>query len=412
MTHSDKTNTEATLDLNLGVPQNQADEILFPALNAIRDNDPVFWSEANNSWILTRYDHILEAFRDRRFSSAGSFLFGMEHHIELNEVPNLVKYSQSWLMNMDGIDHIRVRKALVPIFSKASIDRYIPLIEEIAVELVDEIASKGSVEYVMEVAFQLPAFVITTILGLDKKHLDDIKRWSDIMVITVLPQHLARKNLMAGEQALVEMNALILSEIDARRVQPRDDLLTDFMKLIDNGSLTLDEALATLQIILVAGHDTTANSNVLALQALVSNPEQLAYFRDNIDRAIDMLPELIRYTSMAATQFRIASEDIELGGKTIKKGDFILLSQAAAHRDSDKFDSPEELDLSRDASGHLSFAPGLHFCLGHYLARLELSIFFKHLVVRFDNIAIPKQKTVHNGNFVFRGIESLQASFS
>jgi hypothetical protein len=315
-------------------------------------------------------------------------------------------------MNMDGMDHIRVRKALVPIFSKASIDRYIPLIEEIAVELVDEIASKGSVEYVMEVAFQLPAYVITTILGLDKKHLDDIKRWSDIMVITVLPQHLSRENLLAGEQVLVEMNALVLSEIDARRAQPRDDLLTDFMKLIDNGSLTLDEALATLQIVLVAGHDTTANSNVLALQALVNNPEQLAYFRDNIDRAIDMLPELIRYTSMAATQFRIASEDIELGGKTIKRGDFILLSQAAAHRDSDKFDSPEELDLSRDASGHLSFAPGLHFCLGHYLARLELSIFFKHLVVRFDNIVIPEQKTVHNGNFVFRGIESLQASFA
>jgi cytochrome P450 len=315
-------------------------------------------------------------------------------------------------MNMDGMDHIRVRKALVPIFSKASIDRYIPLIEEIAVELVDEIASKGAVEYVMEVAFQLPAYVITTILGLDKKHLDDIKRWSDIMVITVLPQHLARKNLMAGEQALVEMNALILSEIDARRAQPRDDLLTDFMKLVDNGSLTLDEALATLQIILVAGHDTTANSNVLALQALVSNPEQLAYFRDNIDRAIDMLPELIRYTSMAATQFRIASEDIELGGKTIKRGDFVLLSQAAAHRDSDKFDSAEELDLSRDASGHLAFGPGFHYCLGHYLARLELSIFFKHLLTRFDNITIPEQTTLNNGNFVFRGIESLQVSFS
>ena len=412
MNPGDKINAEGTLDLNLGIPQNQANEILFPALNAIRDNDPVFWSEANNSWILTKHDHILEAFRDRRFSSAGSFLFGMEHHIDLNEVPNLVKYSQGWLMNMDGMDHIRVRKALVPIFSKASIDKYIPLIDEIAEELVAEIANKGTVEYVMEVAFQLPAYVISTILGLEKKHLDDIKRWSDIMVITVLPQHLSRENLLAGEQALAEMNALVLSEMDARRAQPRNDLLTDFVKLIDNGSLTLDEALATLQIVLVAGHDTTANSNVLALQALVGNPEQLAYFRDNIDRAIDLLPELIRYTSMAATQFRIASEDIELDGKTIRKGDFILSSQAAAHRDSDKFDSPEALDLSRDASGHLSFAPGLHFCLGHYLARLELSIFFKHLMERFDNIAIPEQKTVHNGNFVFRGIQNLQVSFS
>ena len=412
MTPGDKTNTESTPDINLGIPQNQADDILFPALNAIRDNDPVFWSEANNSWILTRHDHILGAFRDRRFSSAGSFLFGMEHHVDLNEVPNLVKYSQGWLMNMDGMDHIRVRKALVPIFSKASIDRYTPLVEEIAVELVDEIARKGSVEYVMDVAFQLPACVITTILGLDKKHLDDIKRWSDIMVITVLPQHLSRKNLLAGEQALAEMNALVLSEMEMRRAHPGDDLLTDFVTLVDNGGLTLDEALATLQIVLVAGHDTTANSNVLALQALVDNPEQLTYFRDNINRALDLLPELIRYTSMAATQFRVASEDIELDGKTIKKGDFVLLSQAAAHRDSNKFDSPEALDLSRDASGHLSFAPGLHFCLGHYLARLELSVFFKHLVTRFDNITIPEQKTVQNGNFVFRGIESLKASFS
>ena len=276
MTLGDKTNTKANLDLNLGVPQNQADDILFPALNAIRDNDPVFWSEANNSWILTRHGHVLEAFRDRRFSSKGSFLFGMEHHVDLNDVPNLTKYSQGWLMNMEGMDHIRVRKALMPIFSKASIDRYEPIIKEIVVKLIDEIASKESLEYVMDVAFQLPADVITTILGLDKKHLNDIKRWSDIMVITVLPQHASRENFLAGEQALVEMNALVEFEIDARRAQPRDDLLTDFMKLIDEGSLTLDEVLSTLQIVLVAGHDTTANSNVLALQALVNNPVQLA----------------------------------------------------------------------------------------------------------------------------------------
>ena len=87
---SNELNATNPLDYHLGIPENQADELLFPALNAIRDNDPVFWSEANNSWILTKHSHIVDAFRDRRFSSAGSFLFGMEHHVDLKDVPNLV----------------------------------------------------------------------------------------------------------------------------------------------------------------------------------------------------------------------------------------------------------------------------------------------------------------------------------
>jgi len=120
----------------------------------------------------------------------------------------------------------------------------------------------------------------------------------------------------------------------------------------------------------------------------------------------------MRYTAISATQFRIALEDIEMDGKTISKGDFVLLSMAAANRDPAIFEAAETLDLTRDTSKHLTFAPGFHLCLGHYLARLELSIFFKHLMQRFDNIVIAEQKTEQNGNFVFRGIQHLQANFS
>jgi pimeloyl-[acyl-carrier protein] synthase len=409
---SNELNATDALDHDLGIPENQSDELMLPALNAIRENDPVFWSEANHSWILTKHSHIVDAFRDRRFSSAGSFLFGMDQHVDLKDVPNLVKYSRNWLINMDGKNHINIRKVLMPVFSKASIDRYIPLIEEIALELVDEIASKGTVDYVVDVAFQLPARVITAILGLDRKHLDDIKRWSDILVLTILPQHLSRENLLTGERAMAAMNQLVLDEMDKRRSQPMDDLLTDFVQLVDSGALSLDEALATLQIVLVAGHDTTANSNVLALQALLKHPDQMAYFRANVDSAIDFIPELMRYTAISATQFRIALEDIEIDGKTISKGDFVLLSMAAANRDPAIFEAAETLDLTRDASKQLTFAPGFHLCLGHYLARLELSIYFKHLLQRFDNIAVPEQKTEQNGNFVFRGIQHLKANFS
>ena len=412
MTSSDSSNTTHSLDYHLGVPENQADELMFPALNAIRDNDPVFWSEANDAWILTKHEHIMSAFKDHRYSSAGSFLFGMERYVDLAKVPNLVKYSRNWLINMDGEDHRRIRKALMPVFSRASIDKYIPLIEAVVTELVDEIAKKGEVDYVVDVAYQLPARVITAILGLERKHLDDIKRWSDILVITVLPQNFSEENLLLGERCMAEMNELLLAEMKERSAQPREDLLTDFVRLVDSGALSLDEALATLQIVLVAGHDTTANSNVLALQALLKHPAQMTYFRANIDRAFEFMPELMRYTSMSATQFRIALEDIELEGKTIKKGDFILLSLAAAHRDSTKFKSAETLDLTNDSTGHLTFAPGFHFCLGHYLARLELSIFFKHLLQYFDHIFIPEQKTEQNGNFVFRGIQHLQVKFS
>jgi cytochrome P450 len=412
MNEIDQTATLKSLDFNLGIPDSQAKERMFPALNAIRDNDPVFWSEMNRSWILTKHEHVLEAFRDRRFSSEGSFLFGIDQFVDLKDVPNLVKYSKNWLMNMDGKEHIRIRKALMPIFSKRAIDQFIPLIDEVATELVDEVAQMGTMDYVVDVAYQYPARVITAILGLDRKHLDDIKRWSDVLVLAVLPQHFSRETLLAGEQAMIEMNRLVLSEMDDRRTQPGDDLITKFAELVDDDTLSLDEVLATLQIVLVAGHDTTANSNVLALQALVEQPEQLEYLRDNLGRTIDLMPELMRYTAMAATQFRIASEDIELDGKIINKGDFILLSQAAANRDPDKFNNGDRLDLTRDCTGQVTFAPGFHLCIGHYLARLELSVFYRYLLERFDNVTIPDQKLEQNGNFVFRGIQHLEVSFS
>jgi pimeloyl-[acyl-carrier protein] synthase len=175
--------------------------------------------------------------------------------------------------------------------------------------------------------------------------------------------------------------------------------------------LTDEEIISVLQVALVAGHDTTNNSMTLGVAALAKHPDSWRYFREHPEQGLNSVLELMRYTAMAAAQSRVAAADFEWAGRQIRKGEVVFLMQAAGNRDPRVYDAPEKLDLSRNNDASLTFAPGLHHCIGHLLAKMQLTEFFSALTENFDGAEILDAEVIFSPILVFRSIPSLHMRF-
>jgi cytochrome P450 len=179
----------------------------------------------------------------------------------------------------------------------------------------------------------------------------------------------------------------------------------------DGETLSDDEMLAALSLLLVAGHDTTHNSITLGVLALSRSPSSWSYMREHPERILDCVNELMRISAMSAAQARVALQEFEWGGKTIKQGDAVFLMQAAGNRDPAVFPHPGQIDFSHDNNQSLVFGPGLHHCVGHLLAKMQLCEFFSQLVQRFDSVEILDKRLDFMPQIVFRGLFKLNVRF-
>jgi len=168
--------------------------------------------------------------------------------------------------------------------------------------------------------------------------------------------------------------------------------------------------LAGLILVIIAGHDSTANSLTLGIRALAQNPEAWDYWRAHPERSVDNAIELMRYVAMSAVQPRLIGADFEWNGHRFRKGDLALLAIAGGNRDPRVFQEPDKLDFTRPNDSILTFGPGLHHCVGHILAKMQLAEFFNALVDRFDRVEILKEPAFTE-TLVFRGLTALDLRF-
>ena len=216
---------------------------------------------------------------------------------------------------------------------------------------------------------------------------------------------------LRGAQAMYRLMGFLESLLKLRRHEPDGGLITALVAAEQAGdSLSPDECLAMLFLLLFAGHETTVNLIGNGMLALIDNPEQLTALIGQPMLAESAVEELLRFTN--PVQFgasRVALVDLELGGVTIKKGNVVVAMLSSANRDESVFASPESLDISRSPNRHLGFGLGIHFCLGAPLARMEGRIAFNKLLARFPNIrlAVPRDSIRWRASPVFRGLKSL-----
>ncbi|MEV4183161.1 cytochrome P450 [Streptosporangium canum] len=350
-----------------------------------REHGPISsfpFPDGHQGWLITGYDLVRSVLADSRFSSRREL---MRHHplVDLGEIEVPPAPPGEFLL-MDEPQHGRYRKPLVGRFTVRRMRLLTERVEQVTAEHLDAMEKAGpSVDLVTAFAKPIPSIIICELLGVPY---EDRGRFQE-NIDKFLGGEVGDEELIAAYTATQNYLAELVA---AKRANPTDDLLSDLL----DSDLTDEELKGMSLILLSAGFDTTANMLALGTFALLQNPAQLAALRAEpalTDRAVE---ELLRYLSVAKQFARVALEDVELGGQTIKAGSTVILSYATANRDPERFADPHTLDLRRQDGGHLAFGHGIHQCLGQQLARVEMRVALPALVNRFPTLrlAVPAEE--------------------
>ncbi|MBL0886542.1 cytochrome P450 [Myceligenerans indicum] len=286
---------------------------------------------------------------------------------------------------MDDPEHARLRRMVTAPFATKKVAALRPAIQRIVDDLIDEmLAGPKPVDLVQAFALPVPSLVICELLGVPYTDHEFFQQNSNVLVsLTPTPKE-------RGE-AVRRLTDYLHDLIGTKLHRPADDLLTGLAERVRAGEITQLEAAQIGVLLLVAGHETTANMIALGTLALLEHPEQLARLRDTGDEtlAASAVEELLRYLNIThGGRRRVATEDIEVGDVTIRAGEGIVLPNEIANRDETMFPDAATLDLSRDARRHVAFGFGVHQCLGQGLARVELKVVYSTLYRRIPSLRL------------------------
>ena len=313
------------------------------------------------------------------------------------------------ILNIDPPDHTRLRKLVSSVFTPRRVADLAPMIERIVDEHLDAVAERGEMDLIADLAFPLPFAVISEMLGMPDGDSAQLREWSHTLV-KILDFTIGPEELMAAVMAGEHLREHIAGVIEWKRSNLGDDLLSALILAEDNGDVLSDtELLDQVNVLFIAGHETTVNLIGNGTWALLRNRDQLELLRDDPSVEATAIDELLRYDSPVQISRRITLEPIRIAGHDIGAGVFVLTSLGSANHDPAAFGpTADQLDLRRvDAARHLAFGSGTHHCLGASLARLEGTIAITRLIRRFPELHAIGDPA-WNGRMVLRGMDSLQ----
>jgi cytochrome P450 len=408
-------NASVAVDLDLATLAPLGDGLLAK-VSALRDFDPLFWSERSHCWIVTGHAEVTEGFSGSVPLLNGKMEAVLSRVMPLEELrrryPNTLRYMPRILPNMDGEQHARVRKLFVKALSRKIVEDLRPHVQARITWILDRAEQQRDLEFNEGVSRQLPGWVILRLLGMSESYLERLKAWTDGVTRALTSFDPRPEWLDALEVVVSEMVAVFHGEISQRRITPRSDLISALVNASEQGDvLSADDVIGALILTIIAGHDTTSNSMTLGVRALAKNPAAWSDLRAHPERSVDAIVELMRYSAMSTAQPRLAAQDFEWRGRQIRKDDIVMLVIAGGNRDPHVFSNPDQMDFARANNDlSLTFAPGVHHCIGHMLAKLQLSEFFAALTQRFDRLEVLKEPEFVP-NLVFRGVSALNVRF-
>ncbi|TKG66994.1 cytochrome P450 [Prauserella endophytica] len=357
--------------------------------------------DGHTGWLVTGYALARAVLADVRFSSRLELRRQVVRRTETDEIRPGKPAPPGFFIAMDPPDHTRYRRLLTGQFTVRRMNQLRPRVEQIVDEHLDAMERTGPpTDLVSAFALPIPSLVICELLGVP--YADRQRFQHDSAVLLSLDATVEDANA-----ALASLTGYLAGLVERKRGEPADDLLSG---LIEGGELTGDELVGIAMLLLIAGHETTANMLGLGTFALLTHPDQaddLRSGRVDEDKAVE---ELLRWLSVI--QFgttRTAAEDVELGGEVIRAGESVAISVPAANRDPERFAEPGSLDLGADAHGHLAFGHGVHQCLGQQLARIEMRVAYGALFRRFPalRLAVPPQEVPLRDDMSIYGVHSL-----
>jgi cytochrome P450 len=401
------------LDLLLPLRSAGALENPYPVYQLLRTVRPVMEMPIPDYtgpgvFFLTRYRDVEAALRDPQLSVERMRAPLIRDNLE--RMPSFVQQSASGLRSMlvmDPPDHTRVRKLVNQAFTPRRVSQLKPQLEALLDELLGAVASAGRMDLIRAVAEPFPAIVIAELLGVPASDHRKFREWSSTLVANLGARDRVAQGEAAGA-ALENLFEYLGSVIAERRKEPRNDLISAMIHAQEEEDALSDaELLATCNLILLAGHETTTNLIGNGMLALLRDPAELERLRRDATLLPSAVNELLRFDGPVQATLRVALEDIEIDAQRVPAGALVLLGIGAANHDPAVFSEPDRLDIGRHPNPHLAFGFGAHFCLGSRLALLEAELVFGALLERFPGLSLVEDAVEYRENPILRGLKAL-----
>lgn len=373
----------------------------YPALAALREQGPLVWHEPWGLWLATDHATVSKVLRTRTFGRIWTDKQPAEQMAPFNTL------HRNQLMENEPPEHTRMRRLLAGAFGRGHVERMRPRIEALATEMVAALPDRFDV--LADYAEPMPVFVICDLLGVPRDDHEDLRRWSQA-IVHMYETGIDEATKQAAVDASTAFSDYVREVVAMRRRDPGEDLVSDLIAETDQGNgFTDDELVATVVLLLNAGHEASVNTFGNGFHALLTHRDQLARVTSGEVSVETAVEELIRFDAPLQLFERTATADTDVAGVTVHAGQKVACLMGSANRDAAVFADADRFDVGRDPNPHVGFGVGIHFCLGAPLARLELAITLRTLLDRFPDLVLtgeaPRRPT-----WVLRGYESIEVS--
>lgn len=383
----------------------------YPHYRVMRDEFPLIWHDAMQSYVISRYEDVERAFTDPVFTSEN-------YSWQLEPVHGRT------ILHMEGRERSTHRNLVGPAFGGSELrEKFTPVIEKNARELIDAFRMNGQVDLVDQFATRFPINVIVDMLGLPKTDHEKFHRWYTSIMAFLSNLTQDPQVMEDGTRTKDELENYMVPIIQERRAHPGDDLLSTLCSVeIDGVQMTDHEVEAFCSLLLTAGGETTDKAMASIFKNLVENPEQMQAVRDDHELISDAFAETLRYSPPVHMIMRQPKEDVELSDGVIKAGHTVTCLIGAANRDEQCYRDPDSFDLFRTdldrrraysaGANHVAFCLGRHFCVGAVLAKTEVQIGTTQLLDAMNDIRFSEGFTPTEKGVFTRAPAELQLDFT
>jgi cytochrome P450 len=384
----------------------QPAEHVYESYARLRAGTGVHYSRAHRSWLVSTYADVASAFRDERIVTIGADYYRDRIPPESRAaLEPLVASLDRWMLLRDPPDHERLRKVCARAFTPRMVERMTEQIATIVDELLADVG--GTFELMTALAQPLPIIVIAEMIGAPRGDRALFRRWSDDFIHLFTLGDDLKTRWQAIRDSWQEMSDYLRALSAERRAAPKNDLTSALIGAESAETISDEEVVQNLVLLLIAGNETTINLIGNGVHALLRNREQWEDWRDHPEIARSAVEELLRFDSPVQSAPRVAREDLVIGGQAIRAGEDMTLLIGSANHDPAVFEEADRLRLRRTPNAHLTFGLGIHYCLGAPLARLEGHIAVRALMQRFPELALVEETADWRIRGNFRGLASL-----
>jgi cytochrome P450 len=385
----------------------------YPHYRALREREPIH-QPFPGAWLLSRHRDVVPLLRSPHVSSDRRKSPTYELFLQSLPDPQRIRDIPPSMLFLDPPEHTRLRGLVNKAFTARVVQSMRPRIQEIVRGILDEVAERGSLDVVADLAYPIPVTVICDLFDLPQGDRAQVKAWSQDLIYTLDPL-VAGDRLERAAEAGMAFREYLRGLIRHRRGRPGGDFISALIHAEEEGERLTDEEIVSMCVLLlIAGHETTSGLIGNGMLALGRHPGELRRLREGMKDDPQFIrtavEELLRFDPPVQLTGRLVLEEIEVDGHPIEAGNDVIALIGAANRDPDVFPDPDRLDIGRRDNRHVAFGGGIHFCLGAPLARLEGQVAIGVLVSRFPRLEIDTESAVLRDTVTLRGLTSLPAA--